>query len=136
MQECMVALRTKVSDFDSSRASMKKGYRQTSVSLLEKLSTLIDEVADVDERKRANIQAVIKKASLLWLEFSKQRFRIVLLVTSGPISMEDKIREAKNGNLEIVLKPRLITFGDSRGMELEEQGTIEGCDGEVLKIQR
>lgn len=130
----MVALRTKVSDSDTSRARIRNGFTDSSTSMLGKLKSTIEEVADVDERA---IETVIKIASLLWLEFGKQRFRLLFIVGGSRLdSVKDKINKAMEGTLEMVLKPQLRTFGDSRGMELEEQGIVQGCEGETFEVYK
>lgn len=79
--------------------------------------------------------SIVMKAVNMWLEFGMQRCRI-LVVMQGPKlrSIGEKIRTAHGETLELIVRPELKRFGNSKGQDVHIEETVEDCVGEIAKV--
>ncbi|QDS69847.1 hypothetical protein FKW77_000212 [Venturia effusa] len=128
MTPCQEALTKAVSDVDA-MTKMKLGYEETLERTRKELLAMLDMVADLKQEDVQSWSAVPKKAADIWIQMGTQRCRLVVVVPGGEVvEQAERARRAREVGLELVFKPGLWRYGDSKGQDLErveEMATVE-----------
>lgn len=137
IRECKAALRQKLpSQFDP-RAKLKKDF-QTSIERLRKGTVAaLEDLVVLDKGNLQLLDKMTMKAARTWLDFELQRCRVVVLVQgSNKRDVAAKEQRTRADGLALVMVPKLMRFGNSKGEGLDTKETIAGREGEVVRIGR
>lgn len=135
VKECRASLRKPVPSVYDPRAQLKIGYGKAREEMRDKLSKILSEVVDVEKKHRDVIDKLTQQAATMWLEFSMQHYRIIMVIKDPKIdSIQARLRQARTSPLELVIVPRLKSYGNSKGMDLKAEETIKTCEGETYTI--
>jgi len=135
VKECRASLRKPVPSIYDPRAQLKIGYGKAREEMRDKLSKILSEVVDVEKKHRDVIDKLTQQAATMWLEFSMQHYRIIMVIKDPKIdSIQARLRQARTSPLELVIVPRLKSYGNSKGMDLKAEETIKTCEGETYTI--
>lgn len=135
VKECRDFLRKPASPHDP-RAKLKRSFADKRDAIRKTLSETLSEVIDVDNGHVQAIKDLAGKATNVWLEFSMQPYRILIVVQGAKVeSIESRIIQARMSSFDLVLVPRLKSFGNSKGQDLKAEATIGNYDGEIVKIE-
>lgn len=118
MTPCQEALTKPVSDVDA-MTKIKFGYEDTLERTKEELLAMLGMVADLGEEDIESWGEIPRKAADMWISMGTQRCRLIVVIPGGEISsQEDRARQARVEGLELVIKPELRRYGDSKGQDL------------------
>jgi hypothetical protein len=135
VKECRASLRKPLPSVYDPRAQLKIGYGKAREELRDKLSRVLSEVADVEKKHKDAIDKLTQQAATMWLEFSIQHYRIIMVIKDPKIdSIQARLRLARTSSLDLVIVPRLKSYGNSKGMDLKAEETIKTCEGETHAI--
>jgi len=129
------ALNQNLSETDS-RAAMKRGCFTTIDQTKEQLEQILENVTIPDDDMYQEIDEIVKEAGQMWVGFGGQIFRIRLIMEGSVLPTErDRIKQAKANQLSLVVKPKLMRFGDSRGENLTKKTILEeGSTSHVVLV--
>lgn len=130
IKECQAALKLPTSEWD------KESFKEALDYLRNQMIETIDGLIVMDKTNVQAVQKITKKATKLWLDFGTQRCRVLLVFEGSNVeTIEEKIRLAKESTLELLVEPKLIRLGISKGYKLESSEVIGGCAGQLAKLQ-
>lgn len=130
VKECHAALtHPLVSEWDP-RMKLMQGYIDSVAELKRCLAEVLSSVVDLNAEQTKAISKIAKKCSRVWLEFGMQRCRYVIIVPGLQVlSVEEQLRMAKEGPIQVTICPELKRFGNPIGYDLHSQTTLQGCEG-------
>lgn len=71
----------------------------------------------------------------MWLEFSMQHYRIYMVIKDSKMnSIKARLSQALKSSTDLVIVPRLKSYGNSKGKDLKAEETIKTCEGEMHSI--
>lgn len=134
VKECRASLGKKPSVLDP-RHQLRESYLKAREELRDKLWNMLDKLAILEEKHKDVIEKLTDQAASMWLAFSMQHYRIVMVIKDPKVkSIEDRLIQAQMSSVDLVLVPRLKSYGNSKGQDLKEDQTISSCEGETLSI--
>ncbi|KUJ14622.1 uncharacterized protein LY89DRAFT_783722 [Mollisia scopiformis] len=134
VKECRSFLRKPASPLDP-RAQLKRSFADKRDTIRNALREMLSEVVEVDKSHVQKLEKLAQKATNVWLEFSMQPFRLIIEVQGAKVeSIESRIVQARMSSFDLVLVPRLKSFGNSKGQDLKAEATIGSYDGEIVRI--
>jgi len=132
---CKDALRARLLSEWDNRAKLKKGFKTSIDALLEEMVSALGDIGISDDDLRGGLGKLARSAASLWLDFGAQRCRIVVIMQGSNLpSMEDRVRRAQEGTLELVVTPMLKRYGNSDGLQLTLGETIGASTAEIAKF--
>ena len=134
IKECREALTKPLSQFDP-RAALKKGYRSNFDNLVASCKSVVGSVIDLSPTDIQLFEKLVRKALLIWLDFSMHRCRLRLHLKSPEVeSVADKVALAYNESLTLTVLPLVGRHGNVQGVELDSFTVVDGCAGDSLSI--
>lgn len=103
------------------RAAVKQGFEQSLRKTQDEVLSLLHRVAKLDPAAFTKWNKMIEKAANVWIAMGTQRCRLRVVVPGGGLAEQmDRVRNLKQGGLELIIKPELRRYGDSRGQDLRK----------------
>jgi len=132
---CVDSLRARLPSEWDNRAKLKKSFKASTIALCETMESTLGDIVDLDDELRGGIGKLVRAAAQLWLDFGMQRYRIVFVMQGSNLeSMEDRVRRANEGTLELVVTPMLKRCGNSDGIQFNVDEIIGAGNAETVKI--
>lgn len=117
------------------RARLKKSFKTSLDGVKKDLTTMLGEVCNLDKNSVHAAESIVMKAVKIWLEFGSQRCRILVVMQGSSLkTIGERIQRAREDTLELVVKPELKRFGNSKGQDVHVEETVEDCTGEIAKV--
>ncbi|KAF2828906.1 hypothetical protein CC86DRAFT_465603 [Ophiobolus disseminans] len=110
--------------------SIIESHRQARVAMLSVVCITLGHITTLDEEEQGALDEILQSAANLWLEITSQRYRLFVVVPRGS---EDVLRVVGSDaeSLQLVVKPELERFGDSRGAGSRQGQSIAGWSGQI-----
>jgi hypothetical protein len=135
VKECLAALRQPMPSESGPRAKLRSGFETSIDALRKELTSMLGEVADLDNDGVQDIDNLATKAADMWLEIGIQPFRVLVVLKGSNLkSAKERIQRAREGTLGLVVAPELRRFGDSKGLAIDIEETVGGCDGKTVEV--
>lgn len=135
IKECRNALRQVVDSEWDPRAKLKMGFRSTLDEIRDEFISSVGDMVDLDKSHIQAMEKIAKKAAIVWLDYGIQRCRIVMVFAISNLRpVQERIRQARVGSIELVAVPELRRYGNSKGLELHTEATVSGCSGEKVPV--
>jgi hypothetical protein len=107
----------------------KKCYNDSVTVTVEEISQSIGKICFLDESSKDCIKSIVRGAARLWLELGCQHCRFLIVVSDtarNELDGSDKGREV----VDLIVQPKVLRVGNSRGERLEKDEVVRGCKGE------
>jgi hypothetical protein len=95
---------------------------------------MLGKVSKLDQKALVAWNAIPKKAADMWIEMGTQRCRLVVVIPNGALtSQAARAKKAREDGLELIIKPELRRYGDSKGQDLSKMETMVKSEGSVVR---
>jgi hypothetical protein len=134
--ENMLVCKEALSQVYDPKHKIQSSYKEWLADTQHDLEAAIANVAAPEAvlARSTECQAIILEAAKMWVDFGKERYRIVMAMPSDIQSEITKKRD-QDHDIELLVEPELVRFGNSKGEELQrpEQRVTEPSKSYVLR---
>lgn len=135
IKECRASLRKPVPSQYDIRVKLKEGFKVSLDALRDELTSMLREVAELDDASALILRKVTIKAATMWLEFGVQRCRLLLILPGSDVELMGEGGLGRQGDvLDLVDLPLLKRFGNSKGLDLNVKEVVQGCDSRIVQV--
>lgn len=133
--ECRASLRKPVPSPYDERVRLKKGFKVSSDALKQEMRAEIGALATLTEQDLESMQKTIMEAINFWLECGMQLHRILIELPGSKLeSAQERVKQLRQGPLQLTVVPILKRYGNSKGIDLNIGEIIAGFTGETGRI--
>jgi hypothetical protein len=111
----------------------RKSYNSFMASTGQEIASTLARVCVLDGKSLECIKRIVKAAARLWLELGTQRCRFLMVWPQAAINALGSKGDPRTA-ITLVVQPRVLRIGNSRGEQLDKADEIRGCEGQQRRF--